>query len=426
MSHTVVLEIDGVAYDDKALEGVTIQWGRQSVQDQPEPTSCSVSFVRESTLGTVDVNDIKIGAQIKIEITPSGQPTLRRFFGIITDVDVNHETIVAACVATGIYVMRQQAYTESDQGYYYITQDTVAENLFAVYTIAGFQGGMDMTFNPPASSTRYPYISYDANWPLGFPQTSWIMSCPTGSAPVTYPVSDWMREYAESTPSGVIWENMLEVLAQDNVNVVFDGQLARDKPLTADVVLTSDEIMLDWVSSRDLGLFCTSSEIGYSGGATSASPEGYEYLSTGRKSYDSALTATWGSFAKNYSVNLVQAADAQTLAKVNVQNGEVPGYVTQVTVPLATLTAARQSTLVTNLLIGSLWETPTLATGLPTLYFLEGYTETINRADWTLRLMLSDPSNSWYGQRWQDVTATLQWDQVGATTTWIDLRGQEL
>lgn len=421
MSHTVALEIDGVAYDDKALEGVTIQWGRQSVQDQPEPTSCSVSFLRESTIGTIDVTDIKVGAQLQIDVTPSGQSAARRFFGIITDVDVNYETINVAAVSTGIYTLRQLGYTIAANNVAFAVEENASLAVSQVYYGAALQSGVDLLATP--LPTRYPQISVDGDYPNGHPDVSFLFTTNPTEPPVTWRLLEFVNTWAKSVPSGVIWEDMLEVGGIDNVNVIFAGQLARDVPLTAAVTLAQDEILLDWDSGRDLGLFCTASTISYTGPVNTTT---WEYDTPGEEAYLSSLTTTWGGFAKDYSVPLVYAADAAELAKVNVQNGEVPGYVTQVTIPLATLTGARQSTLVTNLLIGSLWATPTLATGLPTLYFLEGYTETISRADWTLRLMLSDPSNSWYGQRWQDVTPTLQWDQVGATTTWLDLQGQEL
>lgn len=417
MSHTVVLEIDGVAYDDKALEGVTIQWGRQSVQDQPEPTSCTVSFLRESTIGTVDVTDIKVGAQLKIEVNPDGiLQYFRRFFGIITDVDVNYETINVAAVATGIYTLRQLSWTMPPSSATFAIEQNATLAVNQVYALAALQAGSPVTAIP--LPTRYPQITQDADYPNGHPDVSFLFEEDTQGRPVTYPILQFLNDWAESVPSGVIWENMLQVGVIDNVNVIFAGQLARDVPLTAAVTLTQDEVLLDWNSGRDLGLFCTSSTIGYTGAVNTGT---WEYDNPGEQTNVSTLSPTWGAFANNYTTPLVNAADAAELARVNVQNGQVPGYVTEVTVPFATLAGARQQTLLQNLLIGSLWETPTLATGLPNLYFLEGYTETISRADWTLRLMLSDPSNSWYRQRWQDVDPAIAWQDVDGALTWADL-----
>ena len=422
MSHQIDLHIDGVHYSSKALDGVSIQWGRQSVQDQPEPTSCTFSLLRDSTLGTIDVADIKIGAEVKLEVAPPSQPTFRRFFGVVTDVDVNHETVVVACVATGIYVMRQLGWV-LNSGQVDSSEGDASSVVIRFYNYAAQQLGFTFT-NPPAE-TRFPQYSLDADWPNGHPYMSFVNGVAADEPPVRLGVLDTMVEWAKVVPSGVIWENMLEVGGVDNVNVVFDGQLARDKPLTPDLVLTADEVLLDWTSGRDLGLFTTSSNIGYSGFATVVGTD-VQYNSGGTEEYVSALTAGYGAFAKSYGTKLVYAADAAELAKVNVQNGQVPGYVTLVTVPMKTLAHARQSAIVAELLVGNLIEIPSLSTGLPTVYFLEGYAETISQGDWTIRLMLSDPSNSWYGQRWQDVTPTLKWNQVDHTVTWIDLQGMEL
>lgn len=422
MSHNIDLFIDGVHYENKTIDGVSIRWGRQSVQDQPEPTSCSFSLLRSSTLGTIDVTSIKVGAQVKLTVAPPSEAHYRRFFGIITDVDVNYETINVAAVATGIYVMRQLSYMIQPGTGAAVESDATTVAI-SYYAFAAAQLGVSLT-NPP-DQTRYPAYSFDADWPNGHSSMSIVEVVPPTEPPTPLPISGILNDWADSVPSGVIWEDMLEVGGVDNVNVIFAGQLDRDKPLTPDLTLTGDEVLLDWDSGRDLGLFCTSSRIGYSGLYTL---NGYtvEYNTAGAEEYVSDLTETWGAFAKSYQAPIIYATDAAEVAKVNVQNGQVPGYVTEVTVPFGTLGHARQAQILPLLLIGNLVEVPTLATGVPTLYFLEGYTETISQGDWTFRLMLSDPSNSWYGQRWQDVTPTLQWDQVGATTTWIDLQGMEL
>lgn len=76
--------------------------------------------------------------------------------------------------------------------------------------------------------------------------------------------------------------------------------------------------------------------------------------------------------------------------------------------------------------VGACIHTPTLHPDLPTVWYLEGYTEQISARDYTIALRLSDPAVSYTGQPWQNVTAALTWGAVNASTTWNTLRSTNL
>lgn len=420
MAHTVVLEIDGVAYDDKTVDGVTIRYGRQSVEDQPEPTSLSAVLLRDTSLGTIDVADVKVGSTIRLEVTPSGQPALRRFWGVITDVSVDKDTLQIAATSNGIYAMRQLKTAGATFPNLTGVEDTAYIAAASLYVQSLIDLGIPDPDNKPDA---FPDFYSDAST---FPNVSI-----SADSNVPIRIDDVLRQAIEATPGGVISELMDVYSGNENVAVFLNGQASRTGPLVADVVLTTTEMGDDWTATRDLGLFCTVAGVDYSGPWTitlDVPPNDYtfDYLAQGSVTYIANVTPTQGPYATQISTRLINESDAELLAKYLTDVGVVPGYVCDITVPLATLTEARQYAIVEDLFVGTLWETPAFATGLPIYWYLEGYDEEVRRNDWTVRVRLSDVRNSWSGQAWQDVTATLEWGQVPATTTWLDLQGEEL
>ena len=429
MSHTVDLLIDGVVYDDKTLEGVYIVWGSQSVQNQPEPTSCSLTLLRDSTLGTVSAYDIKIGATVELTVTPTGQSAIRRFYGLVTDVEIDYETVRVDCVAAGIYSIRQLQYTLAAPFLTLLETDTLLV-LFAYYTEALRQlGAITSTGSISDAADQFPELTFDAGYPATYPTISAFEDASSGDKPVIVSLTSVIRDCTEAMPVGTFWEDMRKYVGTDKVVCYLDSYYIYDQTIaTADVTLASDEIEWQWSATRDLGLFANSVSIGYTGtlDQTPASPTYLEYPDAGTVNYDNDA-ATRGAFATTRDTLLTTQAAAAELARNIADIGQNPGWVADVTIPLATLPESRQYALVHDYLIpGTLYELPTLATGLPTKWWPIGYTETISRNDWQLALKLADVSILWWGQRWQDVTASLQWGQVGATVTWQDLQGTEL
>jgi hypothetical protein len=430
MSHTVDLLIDGVVYDDKTLEGVYIVWGSQSVQNQPEPTSCSLTLLRDSTLGTVNAYDIKIGATVELTVTPTGQSPLRRFRGIVTDVEINYETVRVDCVAAGIYSIRQLRYSVPAGFAVLVEQDTYIT--LAVFYVAALQqlGALEPddtdVLNAPDT---FPLIYADGGYPATYPTVSIYEELVEGQPPIVIDVQSIARDCTEAMPLGLLWEDMLKQPGTDRMNVVLSSYYFFDQSIaTPDVTLSGDEIEWQWSATRDLGLFANSVSVGYTGtlDVTPGSPTVLEYPNADSVFYNNDA-ATRGAFAQVRDTRLTTETAAAELARNIADIGQNPGWVADVTIPLATLPESRQYDLINDYLFpGTLYELPTLATGLPTKWWPIGYTETISRNDWQLALKLADVSILWWGQRWQDVTATLQWGQVGATVTWQDLQGTEL
>lgn len=69
---------------------------------------------------------------------------------------------------------------------------------------------------------------------------------------------------------------------------------------------------------------------------------------------------------------------------------------------------------------------PTIFTGAPTLFFVEGITFTLGRHNMNARLYVSTAGYSRGAQQWQQVTPTRTWATVPATLTWSGSRLVEL
>lgn len=415
MAHTVSLTIGGVAQESRTIEGVSIRYGRQSVQDQPDPTTLSLRMLRDSTLGTVNVDDVAVGAELELFVTPSGQSARRRFFGIISDVTVDQYFIQVAATAAGLNSVKQLR-TIIGPGAYVYTYDSASLAIAVYLTLLSDSGVVDLNNKP----LLFPDIYVSPDWPTNYP-TAW------GGSQGGEELNSWQvfTNIVNGMPSATFYENMLDPLGNGNVTVVLDNGYPRRYPLTPGITLADDEILLDWTATRDLGLYCTSATVEYTGALVVVGNEVTE-PNLGVVEYNTDVANTRGPYTKDVRTQLQDQADAAKVAKNLTDIGTNPGYVADVTVPLATLTGARQAAIVDAMYCGTTWATPVLATGLPDLWYLEGYGETISQNDWTATLRLSDISNSYIGQPWNQVTASLQWGQVDATTTWLDLQGENI
>lgn len=406
MTFAVSVELNGTAIEDVTLEGVTIRYGRQNAYDQPDPTTCSLTLLRDSTLGTINVKDVAIGDTLRIAVTPTGQSEVRRFFGIVTDVDADHETVRIAGVATGIYAMRQLKYIAPG---FNVFDSHSGDCLAGVYILALSPFVADVN-NKPA---RFPDLYGEA-------QTGqYLGTAYEFEALDSIGVDEVMTDSAACTIGGVLRETMLEVAGKDNVAVGLYSYKER-QDLTADVTLTSSEVTLtDWQATRDLGSYANVNAISYQGPYNYVSQD---FPNPGAVTNTSTLLPQTGPFTNEQSLPLTSGTEAATLAGYLTSWSEWAGWLLDASVPLATLTAARAYTLATKAVVSQCWHTPSLAEGLPTAWFLEGYTETITRNDWRLAVRLSDPAMSWTGQQWNSVTAALTWNAVPSDIRWVDLK----
>jgi len=419
---TTDVEIDGQALENVTLNGLTITYGRQIVSQQPEPTSILLTLIRDSSLGTVDVSEIRIGAKLVVNVTITGQTKRTRFFGWVTDVSLNQDTVTVVGVATGIYVLRQLRAVVPEA---YIAGTNATAGLVAFAWIAKGRTLLDVDF------TAYYWPSWtEEGGAVGYGLCSAAISA-----------NQLLNSYelvlaAVQSVNGVLWEDLRTADADNQVKVIFAYDDARDASLAStgiyQVNLTNDEILYVWEAELDLSSFASSITIEYNGSTITESGGNVSFPDASSVSVTDSSASTLGSVSRSFRTNnsygsgSVGNPTASDIARELLTWTARPGYVVDVTVPVATFSNSRAYDVMMGCFCGNRWDVPSIATGLPTKFYLEGYRETISRHDWLIEARLSDVRNSWYGQPWNNVTPTLEWGQVGATVDWLDLSGQEL
>lgn len=442
---TTTVKLDGVDVAQETVEGVSISYGRQSISAQPEPTTVSLTLLRDTSLGAFDLATIRPGTKLSVVVTPeyviSSNPGRTRFFGFVTDVSATQDTINVVGVNAGLYVLRQLRTTVPDGGglvglindpfviatYFY--EYVGVRAIDPTFTMAG---GLPQLYGGPAyvSGAWYlpalgtdGYVAGGAYSNVGFGPLSDVVLADILNTLAAGAMGTWYEDFLNAESGNL----------DGYMKVVYAPDLARDVSLAApDLTLAGDEVEWAWNADLDLATYVTGATVTYNGNSQVLNGDVVEFNNAGTVEFNAPASALVGAVTRNTQTVLYSASstgnrpNATDVAVATVGWGAQPGYVLDANLVMSAMTGDRMRTVCDNLLVGRLWETPTIATGLPTSWFLEGYTESIGRRNWTIRVKLSDVRNSWYGQTWDDVTATLQWDQVGATVTWLDLQGEEL
>ena len=412
---TVDVDLNGTAVESKTLEGVTVRYGRQSVYQQPEPTTCSVTLVREA-LGTVNLVDIQVGTTVEVTVTPTGQSALRRFYGVVTDISADKDTVRLDCTSTGVYSLRQLTTVDTLGPPLILDNYSPVDLLVGLYEQALDQLGYDYGAGKPA---RFPDI-YGSDYPL----ETWPI-LPLGARYENAEIVPLRNVVETALPciiGGVLFEVMRKVSGRTNIALVLKNAADRLNASTV-VTLTDTEVANDWDAFVDLGQFATITTVRYQGP--------YDFVAgafnaPGSVTVTSAQYGADGPFTEVLDTNIYDGTSALSLATYRNGWSENPGPTLEFTVPLAALADARARDIAYYSEVSRLWELPPLADGLTTHWFVEGYTERIARHDWTLRMRCSDWVNSGRGQQWDEVTAGLQWQATDPTVRWIDVRWEDL
>ena len=445
-SFTPTVKLNGVAVSSQTIAQITIGYGRQSVYDKPAPGTVTLSLLRDSTLGTIDLDDVRIGGKLEVLCTPEyvidPNPTRTRFYGLITDVTADRDTVNIVGVTAGLYVLEQlRAVVPPDVPYVGSVIDDPLNLICYWYEYLG-QLLIDPTFtvNP---ALGIPFVngaeaSLSGLWYL--PDISNDGYVPgQANAQLAYAANDEVNlsdiaQILAAGAMGCFYENSLNAGLNGFADVVYAPYTARDVSLaTPDLTLTGDEVAYDWTADLDLGSYVTNVSVSYHGQTANLVDGAIDYPDRGSVIDNAPYELLLGTNPRNIATAIAYpdtpgtTPSAAEIADRTLSWGQQPGYAVTIDVLLAAMsTGNRMRETCDKALVGRLWEIPLLGTGVPTVMFLEGYTETITRTDWTMTVLLSDVRNSWYGQAWQDVTATLEWGQVPATTTWLDLQGEEL
>lgn len=389
MSYTVVVQTapipaagDPAVYTDISsytLDSVSISYGRQTLDQSVDPSSCTIELLLDSSLGTFNFANVDLGYLVRVKAQVDGYVEDRvRFIGVVTDMVVGRETMTITAVSQllsryGKYSLPTAVTTNDTAGY--ILADIATAAAAGLPSNIGPDIWAEGTFN------------LDADFAIG---TNALEA---------------LTRTAASEPYGFVYEDFLSesMRSTDKLTREFAG---------ADFTFTGDEIIDSWEVSKSVTSQVNKAVVNWTGGTTS-------YTSP----------ANLGELEKNYDTIITTLQDADNLALFLATSGINLRYeIPRVTIPFATLSSVRQDELLAHdpagsegIRINSYVRLPQIRSYIETDYFVEGWSETISRNRWDWTLHLSDVYRSRYFQQWNQVTALLEWQDVEATTTWDDL-----
>jgi hypothetical protein len=360
-----------IEYTASSLEGITITTGRQDARSPVNPTTCSVTLLYDSALGSFDPSTFSVGDLLIVEKTAI--VPIVRFTGRVTDLQFDEYVLTITAVTDGISRFGRFS---------------------ADFTIgSGYTGEiLDDTYTSVLVNA-YPGTAPTANFDPGI--TYLDTPTLTNSSPAQF-----VQTVSASEPNSFFYElpdGSLEFRDQEH----FRYQ-------TPDVTFLDTEVLEGWQVTKRISDKINSSLVNYVGGS---------------ETYTETSDVTiYGLIQQSLDTYCSDPADALNLATRTVKNYALPGWTLPgITVAMSPLSSARQAFIANNSGIAQLVEIPSLAPGLNTYYVVQGYSETFGRYSWDINFYLSDWTLFRPSQNWEDIISGITWVAVPGSITWDDM-----
>lgn len=370
---TVKVLIGAVEVQASTLEGVTITTGRQDARSAITPTTCSVTILYDSDLGTYDPSTYQIGTLLRVQVSTPSSGYLDRFYGRITDLQFDKYVLTITGVTDAI----------SRFGRFAADFDYGSENTGTLLTLA-YLGSI-----VPGYPSGAPSYGFDSG----------VTYCTTPALTNTTP-AEFVTQLVASEPNSMFYE------APGPALYFRDGNSFRsDVPV---ITFSTTEIADQWQVTKRIGDKINSAVVEYDAGNVT-------YTET-------ADTATYGKIQTSISTYCDAAADALNLATRTVKNFYDPGWtLPEITLNMSALSAARRETIRGSGAVAALVEIPSLAPGLNNKYVIQGYTERYGRVSWDLTFYLADWTLFRPAQNWENITSGITWSAVPVYVSWDDM-----
>jgi len=367
--------IDGVDYSDKAIDSVSISYGRSSYWEQAR-----TGF---ATIVIADWDDTDYGFEINDSVV----------------VKVDNASAVARTVFTG-----KVTSVETKMGAVGSVNEVAFITISAVGPFAGMSRKiLSTTYDRELDSARLTNILTDAAVSIDVVDTPGIYEFDSTGAFVADAYST-AAKYA-GMANGYIYETT-------DGEVGFANESRRTTAVAATGYMSIPENYILWrsiSSSKSLGDILNSINLIYGSGTKTSS--------------DATSIATYGLLGASVTTELHHAAEAQELADKYVALRRVPR------VNMSAFAVQLDSPNVSDADLDSLLQMymgkAISITGLPvsllaTNYygFVEGWNLQVSRNQAAISLITSESSYSIQPTRWQDVSAALAWNAVGAAVQW--------
>lgn len=369
--------IGGTAYTNETLWGVSLTYGRTSIWEQPRAGYATVSIINaDNTHNLFEVND-----SLVIEIEDSTSSDVTVFTGVVTDISnqisasgdigtVCIQTLTA--VAPFAFMARKLVATS---GY---SKEYDDERLTNIFTEAGVT--IDVVDTPGV----YEFTAYAAN--------------PTDA----YSLSSYFAQMA----FGYIYET-----TDGKVGFANESHRLNEVQDFGYFVIPESYILASGVSSNTtLNDVVNSILLSYKANAT-------------KTASDAASIALYGIQAASVATELENGGEAQFQADRYIALRAYPQT------SLSSFKVQLNTDYVTSadldIFLGMYMGKPIQVDNLPipiihTVYqgFVEGWNLTFDQFQAVMTLTTSDASLSLTPTRWQDVSPSQQWLDVGASVTW--------
>lgn len=391
------VDLDGVTIDSVTIADLTINYGRSSVMEQPQPSTLSLTLLTDQAVKTPTV-----GMPVTVEAATVSNGTFTRFTGWVTAVSAGKDTTTVT--ATSYALGRLARLNGAD----YVFDDGITGAGANIDQLLGMAGVYKGTYNQ--------VFSYDAGTTTVIPG----FVVPAGN------VLAQCQQIANTDVLGVFYETPAGVLKfSDSTARAFpDGATAAIYFATAFSAMVPSPVIDDWRAESSLDTLINSAQITYGAPSRTLSVT------------DTDSVGTWGLYATAEDFPVIDVDDASRRASRLVAGWSMPRTTTNpISIELAEMSDYQQS-LVLGAEVGTSvgWLPSAAASGIPGLpeaCFIEGWTERIvgqgpNFGRHTIGLVLSDVALTRTMQTWAAVTAALKWSAVGATVSWIDLAGSNI
>lgn len=377
-SPSATVTIGGIEYTGKALNGVSINYGRSNVWEQARASYATIEVINlTDTLETFNLNDA-----VTIEIVNSSGIDQVVFTGIVNDItnltrisNSQAKVSVHRISALGPFSKMARAITSGNW-----PKEYDDDRMDRIFTAAGVTvdvidgpGIYEFTSINHTAQDCYSLATYYATMALGY-----IYETTDGKVGF----ANESRRTDEADTNGYF---------QIPTGAIITGGITSNKTFT-DV---ANDIVIEYKANATVSGTDTTSITNYGRRAMDIITE-LEQMGQAQDQLDRYLA--------------LRAIPRTSLSSFTVQ------------LELSALSNAQR-----NALIGLYMGKPIEVQGLPSaIYngtykgFVEGWSLTINREQAALTLVSTEAAYSLVPDRWQDVLATLRWQDVGATIQWQD------
>jgi hypothetical protein len=396
------VKINGITYNDKAIEGMRITLGRNNIDEQPRAGFCNVDLILfDNQNPTINIDD-----RIQLGIEDSTNTERVLYTGRISDlsrtlVSQGEKGLITNLRITGIGSLA--LLNRRTVGTYPIEQDGVRIEKILLDTV--FE-----TWQTVSSTLQWDDVDADLTWQTFDPFAGEIDA---GDFDVIAQTQSNTNAFSLASQVAQSANGVLHERADGKIYYSDNSRRALDVGNNGYVEITPDAILVDGLSTIErLSDLANDITIQYgTGGAFQVN------------AFDQTSIDTYGEFKGKWTTLLNDELDAEAIRDLYLGIRSTPKRVlSQIAVPIH---LDDIDDTLRDSLMGVYVGMPIRVTSLPdSIYddiftgFVEGYQWTINRNSAFLVLNVSEFSFSIIAQRWENVNPALEWQDVDAALNW--------